>query len=58
MDAPGPTSNEAAKVSVPRSGVRQPARTTAELEAIERAILDWAVALRARYETCAAGPLD
>ncbi len=30
----------------------------ARAEAVERAILDWGLALRARYPTCGAGPLE
>lgn len=45
-------------MSVPRSGIREPAYTLEEREAIERAIVAWAVTLRARYATCGAGPLE
>jgi hypothetical protein len=39
---------------------RSPAALEAEAraEAVERVILDWAKALRARYRTCGKGPLD
>lgn len=29
-----------------------------EAEALERAIVDWGIALRARYPTCGLGPLE
>lgn len=44
-------------MSVPRSGIRAPVYTEAEHEAIERAIVDWGKALRARFRTCMKGPL-
>ena len=45
-------------MTVERSGFRLPSMTQAELEAIERAIVGWGSAIRARIPRCGAGPLE